>query len=53
MPVPPIGWKRFPPFLHGATFAQWLANVSGETIVGGPADEPPEFVAAPDDQGQL
>jgi hypothetical protein len=31
-----------------AAFAQWLANLSGETITWGPADEPPEFVAAPD-----
>ena len=33
-----------------AAFAQWLANVSGETIVGGPTDEPSEFVAAPDEE---
>ena len=33
-----------------AASAQWLANVSGQTIIGGPADEPPEFVAAPDDE---
>lgn len=37
------------PGQYGVAFAQWLANVSGETIIGGPADEPPEFVAAPDD----
>jgi hypothetical protein len=28
---------------YGAAFAKWLANVSGETIIGGPADEPPEL----------
>jgi hypothetical protein len=30
-------------------FAQWLANVSGETIIGGPVDEPPTFLALPDE----
>jgi hypothetical protein len=34
---------------YGAAFTQCLANVSGETIVGGPADDPPEFVAGPDE----
>jgi hypothetical protein len=34
---------------YGAAFAQWLANVSGETIMGGPADDLPEFVAGPDE----
>jgi hypothetical protein len=39
---------NFQPGEYGAAFAQRLANVSGETIIGGPADEPPEFVVVPD-----
>lgn len=35
---------------YGEAFAQWLANVSGKTIIGGPANEPPEFVASPDEE---
>ena len=38
------------PGQYGAAFAQWLADVSGKAIIGGPADEPPEFAAAPDEQ---
>jgi hypothetical protein len=26
------------PGQYGAAFPQWLANVSGETIIGGPAE---------------
>ena len=37
---------------YGAAFAQWLANMSGEAIVGGPADEPPESVALPENDAR-
>jgi hypothetical protein len=31
------------------SFAQWLANASGEPIIGGPVDEPPTVAALPDE----
>jgi hypothetical protein len=30
-------------------FAQWLADASGQAIIGGPVDEAPTVVALPDE----
>jgi hypothetical protein len=32
-----------------AAFADWLAQRTG-SVIGGPVDEPPEVVAAPDEE---
>lgn len=33
----------------GELFGQWLASLSGNAIIGGPAGEAPTFVAIPED----
>ena len=30
-------------------FGEWLASISGNTIIGGPVDEAPEFIALGED----
>lgn len=30
-------------------FGQWLANATGDTVIGGPQGEAPSFVATPED----
>lgn len=34
---------------YGELFGQWLANESGQAIIGGPVGEPPTVVAIPDE----
>jgi hypothetical protein len=31
-----------------AAFAEWLVEQTGEAVIGGPVDEPPEFAAPPE-----
>jgi hypothetical protein len=31
-----------------AAFAECLATQTGEAVIGGPVDEPPEFIGAPE-----
>ncbi len=28
-------------------FGEWMADLSGNAVIGGPVDEPPEFIALP------
>jgi hypothetical protein len=44
-----VAEHNVPPEDYGEAFADWLAQETGEPIIGGPAGEAPSVVALPDE----